>query len=80
MFSRCRSLKAVYMEDGWNINLSLTGLSDAVQIGPPPETVVGGIRVWELRMLREISIPDGIERIGRYWFYGSLAEEVTIPW
>ena len=29
--------------------------------------------------LREVVIPDGTDRIGSYWFWGSEVESVTIP-
>lgn len=77
--SRCRSLRVVYVEDGWNLDFSQIGLSGTVQVGPPPDTMFGAARVWDLRELREVTIPNGIERIGRYWFWDSKIEIVTIP-
>ena len=43
------------------------------------EAMIGGKCPWELHGLREIAIPDGVKKIGRYWFWGSGAEIVTIP-
>ena len=41
------------------------------EVGPPPETLVGGVRVWELRQQSNAVVPEGTEKIGGYWFWGS---------
>ena len=41
--------------------------------------MAGKQRVWDLRSLKQVVIPDGVEKIGSYWFYGTDVEEVTIP-
>ena len=33
----------------------------------------------ELRNLRQLRLPDGLEEIGAFWFKGSAIERVTIP-
>lgn len=38
----------------------------------------GGIRLQDLCMMKEVVIPDGVERIGAYWFFGSEVENVKI--
>lgn len=35
--------------------------------------------VWDLRDCKQIAIPDGVERIGNWWFWGSGVESITIP-
>ena len=41
--------------------------------------MVGGQLLWDLRALGSVSIPEGVERIGCYWFYESEVESVEIP-
>lgn len=77
-FSECENLKIIYVRDGCSVDLFFTA-SAAIKIGPPPETVVGGVSVWDLRALKDIVIPDGTERIGNYWFFGCGVETVTMP-
>ena len=55
------------------------GISDSVLVGPPPETMVGNIRVWDLRNCKQVVIPEGTERIENQWFWGSEIESVEIP-
>lgn len=42
------------------------------------ETVVGDVPLLQLRKLREVVIPDGTEKVGNYWFWGSDIESATI--
>ena len=39
----------------------------------------GGVLVQNLRSVREVIIPDGTEKIGSCWFWGSGVEGVDIP-
>ena len=48
-------------------------------ICPLPETMAGTVKVWDLRNCKHVTIPEGIERIGNYWFCGSAIESVEIP-
>lgn len=41
--------------------------------------MVGDKRLGDLRRLREVVIPDGIEKIGDAWFAGSWIQSVTVP-
>ena len=78
-FNNCRKLRVVYVENGIEADVPQTVLSSAIQVLPLPDTVVRGVRIWDLRALREIVIPDGVEEIGRYWFRDSQIESVTVP-
>lgn len=40
--------------------------------------MVGTQLLWNLRVLKNISIPEGISRIGSYWFSDSDIECITI--
>lgn len=52
---------------------------DSVMILPAGPVNIGGASLWELRALVNVVIPEGVERIGNYWFAGSDIESVTIP-
>ena len=41
--------------------------------------MAGSKRVWDLRELRDVVIPDGVERIGNHWFWGSGIESLAVP-
>ena len=41
--------------------------------------MVCGTRVWDLRELKDVIIPEETERIGKYWFYRCSIASVEIP-
>ena len=61
------------------MGLSDLKMPDSTKIGPLPETMIGNIRVWDLRNCKEVIIPEGTERIGNHWFYRCGIESVEIP-
>lgn len=50
-----------------------------MEILPEQQMTVGGRPLRDLRLLREVSIPEGIERVGSNWFYGTAVERVEVP-
>ena len=44
-----------------------------------PKTMIGNVNVWNLRLCKELVIPDGIEKIGDHWFWGSRIKSVVVP-
>ena len=54
-------------------------MAKSVRVLPLPETLVGGKRALDLRGLRDVVIPEGVERIGNHWFWRSEIESVTVP-
>lgn len=70
-FDGCAHLKTIYVEDGCGFKIPATGVLSSVSVGPPEEAKTGGARIWDLRKLGEIVIPDGVEKIGNHWFCGS---------
>lgn len=78
-FKGCENLKTVWVEDGCRADLSEVGVPDTAKIGPFFGTFVMGTRVWDLRGLKAVVIPDGAEFIGSYWFYRCEIESVEIP-
>ena len=49
VFDGCNNLRTIYVEDGCEASLSDIMIYNSVLVGPPPNTVVGGVRVWDLR-------------------------------
>ena len=78
-FCDCDALRNIYMEDGCEASLSDTGIVGAVQVSPVPETMMENTRVWDLRRLKDIIIPEGVKRVGSQWFWESEVESVEIP-
>lgn len=48
------------------------------KVGPPPETMLGNVRIWNLKEIKDIVISDGVEKIKNYWFWGAEVERITI--
>mgnify|MGYP007054167241 CR=1 FL=1 len=46
---------------------------------PSRRIMVGNQPLWELRALKDVAIPNGIEKIGDRWFAGSSVESVRVP-
>ena len=67
------------MADGCEADLSNLWIQNSTKVGPPPETMVGSVRVWNLRNCKKIVIPEGTERIGNHWFYRCSIVSVEIP-
>ena len=78
-FRNCDGLKVIYVEDGCEASLYDVRIPNSVRIGPPPELMMGDVNVWDFRDCRQLVIPEGVERIGNHWFFGSDVESVTIP-
>lgn len=78
-FFHCNNLKMIYVEDGCEVDLHNFWAPHSAKVCPPPETIIGGVRVWDLRKLKDVIIPNGTERIGNHWFWGADIEKITIP-
>lgn len=77
-FSNCENLRIVYVEDGCRAAVS-GSVPDTTQVRPLSGAMCGGVMLSDLRSLRAVAIPDGITRIGSYWFHDCDVEEVTVP-
>lgn len=78
-FSGFKKLKRIYVTNDCRID-SLDIRPDwPIEIGPLPDTITGNIRVWDLRSLKQVVIPNGTRVIGSCWFFGSGIESVEIP-
>ena len=45
---------------------------------PLQNMLVEGVNVLDLRDLKQIVIPEGVEKIGNHWFWGASIESVTV--
>ena len=70
VFEECENLKVVWVEDGCRAEISDMYTSSSVKIGPLAGTMVTSMRVWDLRTLKAVVIPDGVTFVGNYWFFG----------
>lgn len=70
-------LKVIWVEDGFPTDI-LTTLNDFAGV-LLLSTRVGGELLCDLRKQQDIVIPDGVERIERFWFCGCRANSVIIP-
>lgn len=77
-FEGCDSLGTVHVENGCEVNLFGTGISDATKVVLSRETMAWGAPLQRLRELKEVVVPEGTERIGNNWFWGSDVERVTV--
>lgn len=50
-----------------------------IQIFPAKRITVGDRALWDMRVLKEVVIPDGVERIGCYWFTDTDIISVYVP-
>ena len=76
IFAECNLLKVVWVEDCYTANIR-SAVGDHVLI--LRKSKVGGRLLWNLRKQSKITITDGVEYIGNYWFANSEIESVRIP-
>lgn len=46
---------------------------------PSLDVKIGDVMLEQLRSARKVSLPTGMEAIGKYWFAGSEVEKVSVP-
>ena len=69
-FCRCKNLKSVFVEDACPVDVRRF-VSVRTTILPPENTAVQKTSVWTLRALKNLVLPNGLERVGDYWFEGA---------
>lgn len=79
IFSNCKLLRVIYVEDGCMVDTSNINIPDSVKVGPPFETLMQDVHIWKLREQKHIVIPRGVVAIGNYWFWGCDIESIEIP-
>ena len=75
----CRRLRTIYLDDGCAACLSRAYFSSSVDIVLRRETAPLGETLQGLRKVKNVVVPEGVERIGSYWFRGSDVQSVVIP-
>ena len=78
-FAECQRLRVNYAAEDCDPVLFYASLLPSTIVGPPLDSTVQGVSVWGLRKLRDVVIPEGTEKIGGYWFWGSRIKSVEIP-
>ena len=58
-FGNCQNLRIAWVETGCSIDIR-KNLDDSALILPAKETMVRNQRLWDLRRLRNVVIPDGV--------------------
>lgn len=76
--SNCGNLRTIYVEDGCEASLSNAGVPNSTTVLPLVVTI-GGVNIADLRRSKDVTIPDGTERVGNHWFWRSDIENVVIP-
>lgn len=66
------------MEDGCSADIR-KHVNAPVLILPAEKTKIGETHLWDLRALVNLTLPDGLRRVGNFWFEGSGVQSVTIP-
>ena len=75
-FQECKDLKAIWVRD--DFGMSLRQYNGFMAILPSRQILVGAVPLWDLRSLKDVRIPDGVEKVGGYWFSDSDVESVEI--
>ena len=79
-FHDCKDLRTILTTDGCAFNIK-NFVSPSVRVVERLSglTMVGQKQLYDLRLLRDVEIPDGVETIGERWFAHSWVESVTVP-
>ena len=78
-FKQCTNLSAIRVDDACECCLSSAYIFSSTRVVLLREILVSGKSLSALRELKEVAIPEGVDKIGNYWFWGSNVESVTIP-
>lgn len=76
-FNGCKNLKTVCVEEGCAVGIR-KHVSDLVKIIPVRPEITYTKRP-DFRRLKDVAIPEGIEKIEELWFAGREVESVMIP-
>lgn len=75
-FKECENLKTVWVEEGCTINIRKC-VKESTDI-LPTQAMANRQSLRNLRRLREVTIPEGIEKIGEKWFKDTEVVKMTI--
>lgn len=74
----CRKLETVYLAKGCGVDVR-GYVSPGVTIIHSAPLVVGSASLSACRALKDVSLPDGLLRVGSEWFLNSGVESVSVP-
>ena len=77
LFGGCPGFDTIWVRDRSTIG-DLRRLDDSAAI-LPVGTTVGGMPLIDLRRLREVVLPEGVEEVGGQWFKNTGLESVSLP-
>ena len=78
-FGGCGDFETIYVEAGCDADLSLAGVPEAARVIPLWTPLTRDTRVESLRQTKHAVFPEGMEKIGSFWFWGSGIEGMTVP-
>ena len=79
VFCSCDNLRSVHLDDECEVSLYGAEIPDSTIIDLHRETTAINAKLLDLRNCKHVAIPDGVERIGKRWFWRSEIESVEIP-
>ena len=77
-FCCCTRLRTVYVDGDCSVDVR-AHVSGSVAILPSRGTMAGAVSVWDLRALADVVLPDGLARVGDFWFAAAGVRRATIP-
>ena len=77
-FCRCTRLRTVYLDEDCRVDVRKY-VSNPVTIVPGERTMCMDKRIWDLRALAYLVLPNGIARIEDFWFAGAGVRSAVIP-
>lgn len=77
-FGQCEQLKIIWVEENCAVNVR-SGVDNSVAIVSTSQKTVGNKFLPDLRQLKDLTIPKGVQEIGEQWFKSTGIEMVTIP-
>ena len=78
MFYCCGSLRTICVEAGCEASLQNADVPGSADVVPLPGVFIGGKSILDLRRVKDVIIPEGIEMVGNHWFFGSDVESITV--
>ena len=78
VFDDCPTIDIVWVENSSVVD-SLKQDYNLMAVFSKRSTMVGTKLLWDLRRLKDVTIPDGTLEIGEQWFMNSGIERVTLP-
>lgn len=71
VFRNCENLNKICVEDGCKASFVNTGVPYQTSVITLSTTLVGSMSIYDLRQMKDVVIPEGVKKIGNYWFWRS---------